>query len=149
MSLNQTVLQKRCSYAHCRNFALAIFATPGRGNEIPIAVSGKPRATIQIGANASAQEQFAAEEIQTFIQQFTGAKLDILTNRQQTETVSVIVLGTPKSNPTIAGLQADTELTLGDELGDEGYRIKTIEVGTENCCRCDSAHWQRRHLRCV
>ena len=130
MSLNQTVYKKGVLTLIVA-FSIAIFATPGQSNEIPIAVSGKPRATIQIGANASAQEEFAAEEIQTFIQQFTGAKLDILTNRQQTETVAVIVLGTPKSNPTIAGLQADTGLTLGEELGDEGYRIKTIEVGTE------------------
>ncbi len=110
---------------------LVIFATPVRSNAIPIAVSGKPRATLQIGANASAQEVFAAEEIQTFIQQFTDAKLEILTNRQQTETAAVIVLGTPKSNPTIAQLQADTGFSLAAALGDEGYHIKTIEVGTE------------------
>ena len=94
-------------------------------------MSGTPRATLQIGANASAQEAFAAEEIQTFIEQFTGAKLDIRTNRQQTETPTVIVLGTPESNPTIAQLQADTGFSLGEALGDEGYHIKTIEVGTE------------------
>ena len=110
---------------------ILMFAVPAKSNEIPIAVSGEPRATIQIGANASAQEQFAAEEIQSFIEQFTGAKLDIRTNRQQTETPAVIVLGTPESNPMVAGLQADVELTLGEELGDEGYRIKTVEVGTE------------------
>ena len=130
MSLNQTVYRKGVPTLIVA-FCIVIFATPGRGNEIPIAVSGQPRATIQIGANASAHEQFAAEEIQTFIQQFTGANLDILTHRQQTETVAVIVLGTPTSNPTIAGLQADTGFTLANELGDEGYRIKTIAVGTE------------------
>ena len=130
LSLNLTRYKK--------NFGILImalgiltFATPAKSNQIPIAVSGEPRATIQVGANATAQEQFAAEEIQNFIEQFTGAKLDIRTNRQQTETTTVIVLGTPKSNPTIAGLQANVELTLGEELGDEGYRIKTLEVGTE------------------
>lgn len=112
-------------------FCFVICVAPAKGNEIPIAVSGEPRATLQVGANASEPEQFAAEEIQTFIEQFTGAKLDILTNRQQTETPIAIVLGTPKSNPTIAGLQANVELILGEELGDEGYRIKTVEVGTE------------------
>ena len=130
ISLNQ-IIYKKCVPTLIVAFCILMLTTPGRGNEIPIAVSGKSRATIQIGANASAQEEFAAEEIQTFIQQFTGAKLDILTNRQQTETPAVIVLGTPTSNPTIAGLQANTELSLGEELGDEGYRIKTIEVGTE------------------
>ena len=106
-------------------------ALQAKSNEIPIAVSGEPMATLQIGANASEQEQFAAEEIQNFIQQFTGAQLDIRTNRQQTETSTAIVLGTPQSNPTIATLQANIELSLGAELGDEGYRIKTVEVGTE------------------
>jgi len=110
---------------------IVTFVAPANSNEIPIAISGEPRATIQIGANSTEQEQFAAEEIQNFIAQFTGATLDIRTNRQQTETSTVIVLGTPKSNPTIAGLQADVELKLGEELGDEGYRIKTVEVGTE------------------
>ncbi len=112
-------------------FSIIVFVIPAKSDQIPIAVSGEPRATIQIGASATAQEQFAAEEIQNFVEQFTGATLDIRTNRQQTETATVIVLGTPKSNPTIAGLQANVELTLGDELGDEGYRIKTVEVGTE------------------
>ena len=130
MSLNKTV-HKRGVRTLIVAFWIVMFATPARSNEIPIAVSGKPRATLQIGANASAQEQFAAEEIQTFIQKFTGAELDIRTNRQQTETGTVIVLGTPKSNPTIAELQADSGLSLGEELGDEGYRIKTIEVGAE------------------
>ena len=130
MSLNK-IAYKRGVPTFILTFCIVMFAAPARSNEIPIAVSGKPRATLQIGANASAQEVFAAEEIQTFIQQFTGAKLDIRTNRQQTETTAVIVLGTPKSNPTITGLQADTGLLLGKELGDEGYRIKTIEVGTE------------------
>ncbi len=112
-------------------FSILVFVIPAKSEQIPIAVSGEPRATIQIGATATAQEQFAAEEIQNFVEQFTGTILDIRTNRQQTETATVIVLGTPKSNPTIAGLQANVELTLGDELGDEGYRIKTVEVGTE------------------
>ena len=35
--------------------------------EIPIVVSSEPKATVQIGANASTQEQFAASEIQNFI----------------------------------------------------------------------------------
>ena len=35
-------------------------------------------ATIQIGAAATAQEQFAAEEIQTFVRRFTGAQLESL-----------------------------------------------------------------------
>lgn len=130
MSLNVTIYKKGVS-AFVVAFCGILFLLPVRANQIPIAVSGEPRATIQVGASASTQEQFAAAEIQSFIRQFTGATLDIRTNRQETQTQTVIVLGTPSSNPTIAALQADVELTLAAELGDEGYRIKTLEVGTE------------------
>ncbi|MXY99721.1 hypothetical protein F4Y93_03395, partial [Candidatus Poribacteria bacterium] len=130
LSLNLTRYKKNLGILIIA-LGMLTFVTSAKSNQIPIAVSGEPRATIQVGASATEQEQFAAEEIQNFIEQFTGAKLDIRTNRQQTETTTVIVLGTPKSNPTIASLQANVELTLGAELGDEGYRIKTIEAGTE------------------
>ena len=53
-------------------FCFLMSVLPAKGNEIPIAISDEPMATLQIGANASEQEQFAAEEIQNFIQQFTG-----------------------------------------------------------------------------
>ncbi len=130
MSLRKTVHKRGVSVlivAVC----VVMLAAPSKSNEIPIVVSEEPRATLQIGVNASPQEAFAAEEIQTFIQQFTGAQLDIRTNREQTETSTVIVLGTPESNPTIAGLQSETGFSLGDELGNEGYRIKTIAIGAE------------------
>lgn len=110
---------------------LLSLTTSVKGADVPLVASGEPRATLQIGSVASEQEQFAATEIQTFIAQFTGAELDILTNREQTTTPAVIVLGTPKSNPTIAGLQANAGLTLPETLGEEGYRLKTIEFGTE------------------
>ena len=112
-------------------FCLLILITPVQGADVPLVVAGQPRATLQIGSDASEQEQFAAAEIQTFIAQFTEAELDILTNREQTTTLAVIVLGTPESNPTVAGLQANAGLTLAETLGDEGYRLKTIEFGTE------------------
>jgi len=112
-------------------FCFLIFSTSARSADIPIVVSGEPMATLQIASNASAQEEFAASEIQTFITKFTGVTPNILTNRQQTTTPTVIVLGTPDSNPTLAGLLTDVELASVEKLGDEGYRIKTIENGAE------------------
>ena len=99
--------------------------------DVPIVRSGRPMATIQIGASASAQEQFAAEEIRTFIRRFTGAELDIFTNRQSTTTPTVIALGTPNSNPVIRLLLADKALHLDADLGDEGYVLKTVEFNNE------------------
>ncbi len=99
--------------------------------DIPIVISGVPRATIQIGANASIQERFAAEEIQTFIEKLTSAKLELLTNQQPTTTRTVIVLGTLTSNPTIRSLQTETGLDLPENIGDEGYQIKSADLGSE------------------
>ncbi|MCH8290470.1 T9SS type A sorting domain-containing protein [Candidatus Poribacteria bacterium] len=99
--------------------------------DIPIVRSGQSMATIQIGSDAPEAEQFAAEEIQTFIRRFTHAQLDILTNRQPTSTPTVIVLGTPESNPTILALMADGNLTLRTSLGREGYSLTTIDLNGE------------------
>ena len=95
--------------------------------EIPIVQLGEPTATIQIGAAASVQEEFAAEEIQNFVLRFTQAQLEIVTNREPTLTPTAIVLGTPTSNPTINFLLDE----LDTDLGDEGYHIKAIELDNE------------------
>ena len=89
-----------------------INVTQGQAADIPIVVSGVPQATIQIGANASTQEKFAASEIQTFIEKFTSAKLQLLTNQQATTTRTVIILGTLTSNPTVRSLQNGGRIRL-------------------------------------
>ena len=91
---------------------------------IPIVRSGQAVATIQIGAAVSKQEQFAAQEIQSFIHSFTQVELPIVTNRESTSTPTVVVLGTPTSNPTIDALSVEIDANLGTE----GYKIKTIEL---------------------
>ena len=95
--------------------------------DIPIVKSGQAMATLQIGALASPQEQFAAEEIQTFIYRFTNVELDILTNRERTLTPTAIVLGTPESNPTACKLLTEIDGTLGDE----GYQIEIVQLEAE------------------
>ena len=95
--------------------------------DIPIVQYGRAMATIQIGAAAAEQEQFAAHEIQTFIQNFTEVRLTIVTNREPTSTPTVIVLGTPTSNPTIKALSVE----IDSEIGKEGYDIKTVALDEE------------------
>ena len=94
-----------------------------------IAQSGQAKAVIQIGEAASEQDKFAAEEIQHFIHRFTGVRLEIPTNRRSITVPTVIVLGTPGSNPAIRPLLASGALRLDINLGDEGYTIKTIRSG--------------------
>ncbi|MDE0634308.1 MAG: alpha-glucuronidase family glycosyl hydrolase [Candidatus Poribacteria bacterium] len=112
-------------------FCLLILAMHAGAAAVPIVVSGNPRATVQIGANASTQERFAAAEIRTFIEKWTGAQLELRTNQQSTTTRTVIVLGTPTSNPTIQSLRTKMDLALSEKLGDEGYQIKSADLGTE------------------
>ena len=95
--------------------------------EVPIVRFGKALATIQIGSAASEQEKFAAEEIQNFIRNFTHVKLTVVTNREKTSTPTVIVLGTPTSNPTINALLTEVD----PNLGTEGYSIDTIGLVEE------------------
>ncbi len=99
--------------------------------EIPIVVSGESKTTLQIGANASRQEQFAASEIQTFIEKITGAKVELRTNQEQTTTSTVIVLGTPTSNPTVLSVLSDRGVELSNTIGDEGYQIFSFDFGSE------------------
>ncbi len=110
---------------------LFILVAQAIAEDIPIVVSGEPRATLQIGANASPQEKFAASEIQTFIDKFTGVQLALHTNQQPTTTRTVVVLGTLTSNPTIRSLQTQVGLELPDAIGDEGYEIKSADLGSE------------------
>ena len=95
--------------------------------DISIVKYGLPLTTIQIGALASPQERFAAEEIQTFIRRFTNVDIGILTNREPTLTPTAIVLGTLESNPTVCKLLTEVEANLGDE----GYQIATVELASE------------------
>ncbi len=110
---------------------LFLFVTNIDAAEIPIVVSGESKTTIQIGANASRQEQFAASEIQTFIQKITSAKVELRTNQEQTTTSTVIVLGTPASNPTVLALLSDRDVQLSNTIGDEGYQIFSFDFGSE------------------
>lgn len=110
---------------------LFLFAAQVNAAVIPIVVSGESKATVQIGAKASTQERFAASEIQDFVDKVTGAELELRTNQQQTTTPTVIVLGTPASNPTVLAVLSDRGVEISDRLGDEGYQINSFEIGNE------------------
>ena len=122
-------------------FSLIVLCTSSRftiAANIPIVRSGQALATIQIGAAASEQEQFAAQEVQSFIYSFTQVELPIVTNSEPTSTPTVIVLGTPQSNPTIDALSVEIDA----DLGIEGYKIKTVELN-EGIILVIGAHTER------
>ncbi len=110
---------------------LFLFAVNIVAADIPLVVFGESKTTLQIGARASTQEQFAASEIQTFIEEITGAKIELHTNQEQTSTSTVIVLGTPASNPTVLSVLSDRAVELSNTIGDEGYQIFSFDFGSE------------------
>lgn len=83
-----------------------------------IVQDGKPAATIVVPAKASAQEIFAADELQTYVKKVSGATLEIKNDGQAIDVVDGVLIAIGNSQPNAA---AD----LGaDKLPPEGYRIK-------------------------
>ena len=82
---------------------------------------GKPTATIVAFPDLSASEQFAVEELRTFVRRITGAGLPIVTPDKAPagKSGTTIVIG----NRTVAHRHPDIDLA---GLGDEGFVIKTV-----------------------
>ena len=78
---------------------------------------GRPKATIVIGKHASQAEQFAAEELQTYLRKISGAAVPIRRDDQQLAG-NLILVG--HTQPT-----EDLGVTWED-LGPEGFKIKTM-----------------------
>ena len=93
-------------------------------SKIPISVDGQPTiTTIQIGSQASTVEVYAAEELQTWIEQLTGSKPPIITTSQLHVTLTLISIGTFESSPEVK-----KRLNLPIDLGNEGYMIRSFEA---------------------
>ena len=84
--------------------------------------SHKSECCLMIANNASANERYAAEEMQTYLKQISGAKLPIITERE---------LGTHKRAVVSIGRTNLSKRYFGDAklkaLGDEGYSLFTAD----------------------
>jgi len=88
---------------------------PGPESHTPPQATG--RITIALSESASPSETWAAEDLADHLQQISGAEVPIITGSSLPEG-SVIVVG---------GGAIATQLGIGvDDLGEEGYRIKTV-----------------------
>ena len=87
--------------------------------ELVLAENGKSAYRIVVAEDASPSTRHGAEELQTFLEQMTGAKLPVVADTQPA-TEREIILGDSKH------LRALSIRFDFDELGNEGYVIRTV-----------------------
>jgi len=101
---------------------LGIGAATGNGlraGELVLAEKGKSAYSIVVSDAASVSTKHAAEELQAFLEQITGAKLPIVSDRQPMQ-AREIILG---NNAHLAKLKTNIDFK---SLGAEGYVIRTV-----------------------
>lgn len=94
------------------------------GNRTVIVENGQSRWVIAIAPNADCCEQFAANELQRYIAEITGAKLPVMESTTvQTDLQSLILLGKGASS---AHTPEHFRAISWDQLGSDGYIIESI-----------------------
>ena len=93
--------------------------SPASGEELVLAEKGQTEYRIVVADDASPSTKHAAEELQLFLEQMTGAKLAIVSDREPLGPKE-IMLG---DNAHLKQLEPKIDLSA---LGDEGYVIETV-----------------------
>ncbi|MBD3182563.1 hypothetical protein GF312_09745 [Candidatus Poribacteria bacterium] len=94
--------------------------------EFTIVENGQPVCSIVESDLFSLQERYALEEINHFIEKFTGSTLDILSDYQELPAGNLIVIGFTGSNRYIADLENRRLMRINPPLSEEEYVIKSI-----------------------
>ncbi len=106
----------------CHVLSALLIVTSAAGaeeNTLPLAANGVSQFTIVRPLEASPSQVYAAEELQRFTREMTGAELPILGDDQPLP-ARAILLGVTRHTETVLGEAPD----LG-KLGDDGFRIVT------------------------
>jgi hypothetical protein len=96
-------------------------------NPVEIVRNGAPVAAIMIGANASPFDGWLVEELQRYVTRLSGAKLPVISTEDATPMHTVILIGTPSSNPRIHELESSGTLDVGS-LKTDGFIIKALSL---------------------
>ena len=94
---------------------LSAFALSASSANLILSQNGKPGYTIVIGAESSPSERHAAEELQNFLEQISGARLPI----SMKPGPRMVLVG---NSPALRALKLDIPFR---ELGPEGFILKT------------------------
>ena len=90
---------------------------------IPLASGGKPEAEIVIDKDAPATVKFASEELQSFIEKISGARIPVLNSPGTSKTK--IFLGVPASSELMKDIAAKYKDDLSKLAGNDGYAVRT------------------------
>lgn len=94
-------------------------AAEAKAPDTKLAEAGKSDFTIVLSKEASASEKHAAQELQKFLREISGAELPIATEGENPST-PMIVLG---DGPLLRSLNISVNL---QDLGDEGFAIQSV-----------------------
>jgi len=109
-------------YARVTWSALAIAllaAVDGQGGELVLAEGGQSAYRIVVADEATPSTRYAAEELQTFLQQITGTRLPIVSDREPAGPREILV----GDNAHLGKLGAAIDFKT---LGPEGYVLRTV-----------------------
>lgn len=98
---------------------LLLLSNTARAEDLVLADQGQSAYRIVVAEKAALPDRHAAEELQTFLQQISGVKLPIVSDREPSADREILV--GPCSRLQAAGVKLD--LT---SLGREGYVIRTV-----------------------
>jgi len=90
---------------------------------------GRPASTIVIGAKASVPERFAADELQKYLKEMSGAEVPIVTDAEKAAG-PLILVGKAETHARIAALAKAGRIRLSASTpGSGGFMIKTVDNG--------------------
>ena len=98
---------------------LFLVAMSANGEDLVLAERGRSAYRIVVADDASPSTKHGAQELQAFLQQMTGAKLPIVSDRQPQGPKEIVV----GQGARLAQLRVDVSFP---ELGQEGYVIRTV-----------------------
>jgi uncharacterized protein DUF4838/glycosyl hydrolase family 67 len=109
----------RFCYMFVALLAFAHSSVHAEQNGLPLAVGGTSDFTIVRPADSSPSQVYAAEELQRFAKEMTGAELPIITDERPLP-AKAILLGVTRHTATVLGEAPDLV-----KLGDDGFRLVT------------------------
>jgi hypothetical protein len=95
---------------------IVVLSVLSAAQAITIATSGKPQASIVVGADATVVERYAADELARFLRQVTGGEFKVNDSSANSESRLLVGAG--------AARLADAQFST-DDLGNEGIVIRT------------------------
>jgi hypothetical protein len=103
------------------------FASAAAAQEHFLAKGGQVEAVIVVGQGGETFDGWVAGELQRYLRSLSGAEVPIVTSEKVPAGKPLIVLGSPQSNPLIAGAQKEGLIDFTG-LKPNGLIVKTVEL---------------------